>query len=474
MNVTLNNQSSNNIVVFSDVENIVTFSETITGTTTQVLMAFSNNLATTVTGDGQYYITVFDETITNVMTYKNATNRRFWISTSPTNTAASVADALRACPSIAAEWDVTQDGYILYLTAKRIGNKLADYSYWNRTNIGGGYLSIAATRNGSSSSTLLDGKANLEVTNTTDNGSMVGRMVKQIYDDKTDFNITPMLNTEVEYGTVTKFNIHPSTVSTQGNLTEYSDIPVYMVNGYECNGSSPYLVNTTGRILWNKMHNGVNNVQYLYNPTVIYSVMTVSPNNQIVYYRLFDSTMTQIFQASRPFGGGTPEPRMIDMSYTFPTTAFTNAYYAQIQIGNGDSILFNVIKPLNATEYYQRIYWRNEYGGIQFFDFTAEKAEQFDVSTQTYNVNTFERYRSTDLHMATEKIYSNKTNKTYTLTTHLMEKDGKYSLDSLALAKNVWTELNGNTYHIIPTNVSVTENDQYNNIFTAQVSYRIV
>ena len=202
--------------------------------------------------------------------------------------------------------------------------------------------------------------------------------------------------------------------------------------------------------------------------------MTVSPSNQIVYYRLFDSTMTQIFQASRPFGGGTPEPRLIDMSYTFPTTAFTNAYYAQIQIGNGDSMMFNVIKPLNATEYYQRIFWRNEYGGIQFFDFTAEKAEQFDVQQQTYNVNTFAKYRSADQHIATEKIYSNKTNKTYTLTTHLMEKDGKYSLDSLSLSKNVWTELNGNTYHIIPTNVSVTENDQYNNIFTAQVSYRIV
>lgn len=468
MNININNQSNTNIVLLSDVENILTFNEPYSGEFAQIILPFTNDLSSTVSSDGQYYITLFDETITNVVQYQNATNRRFWISSTLANTAASVANALRSCSSIAADWHIRQSSNIVYLTAKRVGNKLSNYTYWNRTNIGASYLSITAISAGSSTSSLLDGKAVVDVTSGT---SVIGRMSKQIYGQYTDFNISPMLSDETPYGSVATFTLSPSTVNVNGSVAEYTTMDVYMVKGYECNGSSPYLVPTNARILWNKQHNGADNINYLYDNSVDFSVMTDTTQAQTIYFRLYDSAMSKIFEGSNV---QTVEgrPSIADRTYVFPTSAFTDAYHAEIQIGD-DTLRFQVIKPLRATEYFQRVFWRNEYGGIQFFDFTAQKSEQFNVGELTYNKNTFDRYR-TDIHTASEKIYANETEKTYTLSTHLMQRGGKYALDSLALAKEVWTEIGDETYHIIPTQVSVTENDEYNNIFTAQISYRIV
>ena len=470
MQVSLNNTTAS-IVLLTGNENIVTFDEPVNGTKANVVLAFSNNLAATVTGDNQYYITLLDETITNVMEFRNAGNRRFWISTTPTDTAASVAEALRNCPSIAAEWQVTQNGYLVYLTARRIGNKLGNYTYWQRTNIPNGYLAIQAGDNGSATTPLLDGKCNLQITNAS-TGELVARLSKQMYGEYTDFNISDVLNDECVYGQTTQFTIHPSTITNNGSLAEYSDINVYALKGYVCNGSPQYLTKLNYRILWNKQHNGSQNINYLYNNKLEYSLLTWATSSPLIYYRLYNSANEQIYEASRV---QTVEgvPTISDNSFTFPASTFKDAYYAEIQVSNADSLRFEIIKPLNATEYFQRVYWRNEFGGIQFFDFTAQKSESYTVNQLTYNVNNFDKYR-TDIHTPTEKIYSDSSEKVYTLTSHLMQREGKYCFDSLAMAKEIWTVIGDVTYHIIPTSVSVTENDKYNNIFNAQFSYRIV
>ena len=42
---------------------------------------------------------------------------------------------------------------------------------------------------------------------------------------------------------------------------------------------------------------------------------------------------------------------------------------------------------------------------------------------------------------------------------------------SLMRSKKMWTEVNGKTYYIIPDNIEVTEDQNYNGIYTATFSY---
>ena len=52
-----------------------------------------------------------------------------------------------------------------------------------------------------------------------------------------------------------------------------------------------------------------------------------------------------------------------------------------------------------------------------------------------------------------------------------MEEDGKYIFNSLMRSKKVWTTVNGKKYYIIPKSIEVIEDQTYNNIYTAKLTY---
>jgi len=52
-----------------------------------------------------------------------------------------------------------------------------------------------------------------------------------------------------------------------------------------------------------------------------------------------------------------------------------------------------------------------------------------------------------------------------------MEEDGKCIFNSLMMSKKVWTSVNGKTYYIIPKSIDVVEDQSYNNIYTAKLTY---
>ena len=70
-----------------------------------------------------------------------------------------------------------------------------------------------------------------------------------------------------------------------------------------------------------------------------------------------------------------------------------------------------------------------------------------------------------------KKIYSNNYDKSVKLTSHLLEENGKWFINSLARSKKVWTEINGKTHYIIPKSVDAVEDSTYNNIYTATLTY---
>ena len=128
-----------------------------------------------------------------------------------------------------------------------------------------------------------------------------------------------------------------------------------------------------------------------------------------------------------------------------------------------------MIKPLKATEYYQRILWRNEYGGIEFFDFTAKRSETDSVDIETYEKNIFDFYTNPSYEL--KKIYKNDAKKQVKVASHLLESDGRWFANSLMRSKKVWTRINNKTHYIIPKNIDVQEDGTYNNIYTVELTY---
>ena len=130
---------------------------------------------------------------------------------------------------------------------------------------------------------------------------------------------------------------------------------------------------------------------------------------------------------------------------------------------------FNVIKPLKAADDYQRVFWRNEYGGISFFDFTGARSESDGIEVETYEKNIYDYYENDAYER--KKIYSQRITKSVKLTSHLMAEDGRWEFNSLMRSKQLWTVINGKTHYIIPKSVEVNEDQNYDNIFTATLTY---
>lgn len=58
------------------------------------------------------------------------------------------------------------------------------------------------------------------------------------------------------------------------------------------------------------------------------------------------------------------------------------------------------------------------------------------------------------------------------LKSHIMEKDGRWVFNSLERSKRLWVEENGVKRYIIPNSVEVTEEADYNGLYTATLKYQ--
>ena len=58
------------------------------------------------------------------------------------------------------------------------------------------------------------------------------------------------------------------------------------------------------------------------------------------------------------------------------------------------------------------------------------------------------------------------------LKSHIMERDGRWVFNSLERSKRLWVEENGVKRYIIPNSVEVTEESDYNGLYTATLKYQ--
>ena len=201
MNITYNNLSSpSNILTFTEVPNILKISENVTGTKCTIQFMMGNGLRQTVTGDSQYYITLFGETITNVMAPESTNNKRFYISDDAESTAMSIARAFRNCGGLNADFDIFGNGSTVEIIAKTIGKKITTANYLQR-NIPGDKMGVSV-QDGSSTSILFNSKIQVDVynSNAASVNNFITTLEKNWYGDECAFDMSPVLSTFSEYG----------------------------------------------------------------------------------------------------------------------------------------------------------------------------------------------------------------------------------------------------------------------------------
>lgn len=483
MNITyngLNTSDATALVCFTDIPNILKVIDSDEGTYANLTLTFQGNLASTVTKDGQYYITFLGETITNVRNVADAINRNFFISSTNNVTAAYVAKAFRNCPTIAANFRIENNGASVILTARAVGTVWGNASDVFQRNIANEYMSASVT-DGTSYAELYGAKINVDVYKGEYYDEYITTLEKNYYGSECAFDLSPVLTTLAESGKANPYCLKVSSLkgdsyNVLGNLEEN-----YITQGYMCNQGDKYIsLNTLGGVkVAQNFNRGIerpyanNTLLYVYGTSIPLSLYKDNTAGITVTIDYVDSDNTVLASNSVSFSMQYPPYRLWNFNIDLaPNTGYRERFkqstYIDLHVGGQDVIRYNVIKPLKATEYYQRVYWRNSYGGISFFDFTGQKTETRDLETSTYQKSIYGYYD--DPRNELDKIYDNKIKYNVTLKSHLFENDGKYVFNDLMQSSEAWTEINGQEYAIIIDTVSVEETDR-NNIYEATVKY---
>ena len=472
MDITYNNvTSATNIVTLTQVPNLLTISDASGGTKATITLEFSGNLSSTVTNDGQYYITILGETITNVISYNNIANKSFYISTGNTSTAASVTKALRNCPTIAANFIVVNDEATVTLTSRNYNSILSNAAF--STNISTTYLTADIT-DGESLSDLASSLVSVDV---YASGEYVTSLEKTFYEGSLTFDMSPILSTVSEIGRTVPYYFKVSSIKN-GQYTDLATTNTnYSTVGYMCNQGLKFIQLSGVTVAMNATRGNTktstnNTTLYIYKPSLPISIYVQGVSTVPVVINYLDSAYTVLHTYATTWRnpGQYAPTKLFNLEYELNEEWFNESTYVEITFNNYITYRFNVIKPLRASEHCQRILWRNSYGGVSFVDLTGELDISNDITRTTYEKNIFDYYTA-DVN-SLEKTYKADVKTTYTIKSHLMDADGRWMYYDLMASPFVWTEINNEKYEIILDAVSVEEQNR-NDIYKATVKFHI-
>lgn len=483
MNLLFNGAVRNQpLITFTDVHNIIQVKENVSGTKASLKLCVQGNWKASVSAESQYYFTIFGETITNTMSPSLATNKKFYIAEDKGDTAISIARALRNCSSLSAQYLITTGttnikGDTVIITSKTIGYK--NFAKSIDRNIPSTYLLVGTVSNGSADENYgnyFNSKIDVEIYKGAESvNKYVTTLEKNFYNNECSFDVTPVIATMVE-PTRENQNIKPykmkvNKLASDGSYDELGIVNAYVTYGYLANQSQRYLPLQEITVLSNSKTTDRGGLLYLYDKYVDFSVLlsdTVHGLALTVAY--LDNAMNRIDTVVHTIPITVSQVTIRDFHLDLDSNLLAQSTYIEVYVSSKTPQLrYQVIKPLKATENNQRVYWRNEYGGISFFDFTGQHTESDSINIETFEKNIFDYYDTNEFER--KKVYSNKVEKTVKLKTHLMEKDGIYIFNSLIRTKKAWTVVNDKVHYIIPKNVEVNEDQSYNDIYTATFTY---
>lgn len=473
--IKLNGQSApSNMLCFSDSINIAEYSDSSGGTRS---VAYITPSVTAASADSQYYLVVNDESVTNVIEANNSNNRRFYIS-DRTTTAAHLANALNNCSSLYADFSIFPSGNSVCLSARTVGSKPIVVS---------GNLPItSAYTAGTATASLYGGKVGLQVSG----GGEFIRLEKNYYGGDIGYNVSPIITSIAEYGKVTPFSMKMYSFDKDGHYSNLlGTMNNYATYGYISNDSHPYLPFVEGgMILENKEAHGAKMKFY------VASVDTDDANGRTLTFPISvainktgtgaigtvtaypDTIHGIIMEASVGTGITYTGYGIYDINVTLTGIQTMKRLVISLDAGsqtNNDveTIEYQIINPKRGAWVYNRVLWRNEYGGVSFFDFTEEPQYSYESSNETYRKNFYGFYGNVNVRQ--ESIpYKNENATQVKLGSHLMPVEGTYIADSLMKSKRVWVVEGGLTRYIIPKGIEITEaeNAQYRMYLTYEYS----
>lgn len=468
--ITYNNRSTasaSNLITFTDVPNILKVTQTESGSKQVISLIFNGNLAS-VSHIEPWYITIMGDTISSVDSFSNAINKNFFVSSSNNSTAASVARALRNCSSIIANYTVEHSENEVELVSRAIGA----FDTTILTNISSTYLTRTIRQGSSTTFPLYNAKVDVDIIS---NGNYITTLEKNFYGEEVAFDMSPVLTTLAKGGETVPYSFILSTIQNDNGV--YSELgrvsTNYITQGYMVNQGRKYIPLGSSTVVAQNYSRGTekeqsnNTLLYVYGNSIPFSYYSTN-NTLAIDIHYLNSAYESVGGADYNYTK-TSSDLLANTEIPLSNTLLRDSFYVDIEIEQtGETIRYNVIKPIKAAEYYQRILWRNSYGGVSFFDFTGQKTETRDLDVETYQKSIFDYY--TDPRNELEKVYDNNVKYTVTLKSHLFENDGKYVFNDLMQSPEVWTERNGEQYAIIIDSVSVDETDR-NNIFEATLKF---
>ena len=451
--------ASINIICLDEVYNIYAIDEPTSGDYEKYVLEINPSLSAST--DGQYSISFLGNSISNVINPQNSKGQYFYIApNSVMSTAASICNALRACPNINASFIIYTDNQDeVHLKARNYGS--IDETL--QTNISAADMPVSHT-GGTTSNAIVNADVNIEIYDK--NTEYVTSLSKTFIKDDIAFNVSPILSTFADYGQIKQYYLESYYVGSNGIYNGLNGVNMYHTKGYKTPYSDKYISGGT-KILIAKPDNyklwTYGNIHYMLftgfgvgRTSVIY---TCYGNDNSVLYTHTDTITPSM---------GSPEYQ--ELTFTIPSQYMNDTYKVKIEVGN-DELMFDIIKPLKMTDGYTRVCVYNEYGGITYFDFTGKKTYSISKTNSEYEKNIYDYYVNDEYEE--KKLYNIDKSTEFTLTSHIVGKDSLFILHTLSLAKKAWIEKDdGTKIPIIITSVSYSEESNYNSAYRITLKYK--
>lgn len=465
-----------NLITFNGVPNILSVQDESGGTYATITLTFVGNLASVTTDENQWYITMGGETVTNTLLPQNAKNKHFYAAATTQSIAASVAQALRNCSSVSANYTIQHQNNKVIVTAKGVGEMWTVdwesefvFDFFD-TNIQSAYMTVEAN-DGSAFSDLNGADITLDVES---DGEYVTTLQKRWWRGEAAFDLSPLLTTLAKPTVVIPYTITIGSVK-DGEYTYLGTLGEnYASVGYICNQGEKYLDNSYINLAQNVTRGSY--VAGVYNRTVLYTFDKYIPlsfyrgNEGSGYYTIdyLNSAKQVIYTEQRQWRNIYSSVRLVNLDIMLSEGYFQNSWYIDITIGT-IKLRYKRIRPSNMAEANTRLKFINSYGGVSFIDLTGKRTVTRNVENSTYQRNIFDYYtRDTD---ELNLIYSKSVGHEVTVKSHLIEKDATYIYNDLMASPYVWIEDSGKKYGVIIQSVSVDELDGNNDVYEATVRY---
>lgn len=395
--ITVNGLQNNyeGMIMLSDVPNIVAYENASSGSKAKLEITFTQNrYQPPVKGQT---ITINGETISSVSEITECNGRHFYIGQFDLGwTCSTMAQALNNCPTIAANYNIWATDTKVIIEAKTDGSK---YNLTVEDELTS--LTMYTTKNDGTSTDDLKNEIFAKVSiqifkqevdkynGTKQDAEYIATLSKTYYDDKVSFDISPIISTFSKYGQLTafRFDVYLMSSNIQNPYSKIISVEnMYVINGYRSNLSTPYIYSDNIPQLMQWVDNGTDWMNkytlYLYKPEIDLSwVGFDAPVFQINYLdSTFKSFHTETYSRSNY--------KTIDIHVDVSGDYFMEAFYISVTLPSINSVngklLYTVVKGLKATSECTRIYWRNEFGGISFFDFTGAHDKELTFGGNTY------------------------------------------------------------------------------------------